>query len=146
MGVRMLSGARVRARARLPGPVGLASAGAGIGGLSALVGIGGGSLTVPFLAGCGIGMRNAVATSSACGLPIALAGALGFALAGWDAAHLPAWTAGYVHGPALAAVVLASAPLAPAGAWMAHRVPVAALRRVFGLLLLVIGGRMMWPA
>ncbi|MGD8308524.1 MAG: sulfite exporter TauE/SafE family protein [Chromatiales bacterium] len=143
VGARMLVGWRPEGGRGLPGAWGLAATGTGIGGLSALVGIGGGSLTVPFLAWCGVGMRGAVATSSACGLPIALAGSLGFAAAGWGDARLPPEATGYVHGYALIGVAAASASLAPFGAWLAHRLRTVALRRVFAVLLLVIGGRML---
>ena len=142
-GVRMLVSRQVEPRRGLPGSWGLVGAGTGIGSVSALVGIGGGSLTVPFLAGCGVAMRNAVATSSACGLPLALAGAVGFIAAGWGDGRLPRPTAGFVHGYAAVAVAAASASLAPVGAWLAHRLPVAALRRVFGVLLAGIGARML---
>jgi uncharacterized membrane protein YfcA len=57
-----------------------------IGVVSAIVGIGGGSLTVPFLNWCNVAIRQAVATSAACGLPIALAGTLGFIVTGLNTA------------------------------------------------------------
>ena len=72
--------------------------GLGIGGVSALVAIGGGSLSVPFMTWCNVKMQNAIGTSAAIGLPIALSGTLGYVVNGWgrgDAAihrrlHLPA--------------------------------------------------------
>ncbi len=84
---------------RLPGTGGLAAAGGVIGGISSLFGIGGGSLTVPFLSWCRLPMQNAVAISAACGLPIALAGSLGFVITGWGRPELPAWSLGYVYLP-----------------------------------------------
>ena len=144
VGARMLLGKGERLAGQLPGTLGLSAAAVGVGGLSALVGIGGGSLTVPFLARCGVDLRNAVATSSACGLPIALAGAAGYAVAGWGEAQLPPAASGYVYWPAVVGVVFASVPLAPLGAMLAHRLPVRTLRRTFGGLLLVVGLRMLW--
>jgi uncharacterized membrane protein YfcA len=119
-------------------------AGGIIGAVSALVGIGGGSLTVPWLSWKGIPMVNAVATSSACGLPIALAGALGFAFTGWGKEALPPLASGYLYWPAIAGIVISSYLLAPLGARLAHGLPVIVLRRVFALLLLLIGFRLLF--
>ena len=114
-------------------------AGVGIGVVSAMVGIGGGALTVPFLHLLGVDMKRAVATSSACGLPIAVAGAGSFMVMGWGVAGLPEGSLGYVYWPVALIVVLTSALLAPLGALLAHRLPGSRLRRVFGLFLLVVG-------
>lgn len=127
----------------LPGTPGMLAAGAGIGALSALVGIGGGTITVPFLSRVGIDMRRAVATSSACGVPIAVAGALGFMAVGWGREGLPAASTGFVYWPAVAAILAASVPMAPIGAHLAHRLPVGQLKRVFAVLLLVLGARLL---
>ncbi len=144
VGVRMLRGAAgVVARTGLPGVGGMAAAGGGIGALSSMVGIGGGTLTVPFLAASGVGMREAVATASACGLPIALAGSIGFAVVGWGHPGLPAGALGFIHLPAALAVVAASVPCARTGAHLAHRLPLVALRRLFAVLLLVVGARLL---
>ena len=78
--------------------------GTGIGALSTLLGIGGGTATVPLLVYCNVSIHQAVGTSAACGLPIALAGAIGFVVAGWGEAGLPAESSGYVYWPAVAAV------------------------------------------
>jgi len=109
-----------------------------IGVASAIFGIGGGSLVVPYLNATGVRMQQAVATSSACGVPIAIAGATGFIVAGWANTHLPVGAVGYVHLPSLAALVLASMPMARMGAGLAHRLPATVLRRVFALLLMLV--------
>jgi uncharacterized membrane protein YfcA len=144
VGVRLLMtpAVSVSASRPLPGRAGLASVGGGIGMLSSLVGIGGGTLTVPFLSSRGIGMRQAVGTSAACGLPIAVAGALGFVLTGWGRAGLPAFSTGFVYWPAVLAMLVASMPVAPLGARLAHALPVALLKRLFGILLLLIAVRL----
>jgi uncharacterized protein len=144
VGVRLLMtpAASVAASRPLPGRAGLAGVGSGIGMLSSLVGIGGGTLTVPFLSSRGIGMRQAVGTSAACGLPIAVAGALGFVLTGWGRAGLPAFSTGFVYWPAVLAMLVASMPVAPLGARLAHALPVALLKRLFGILLLLIAARL----
>lgn len=114
-----------------------------IGTVSAMVGIGGGAMTVPFLHATGVEMRRAVATSSACGLPIALAGAGSFMVAGWGVEDLPAGSAGFVYWPVALIIVLTSALLAPVGAALAHRLPGTRLRRFFAILLLVIGFKLL---
>ena len=136
VGLRMLVGPRGPDHRPLPGRLGLAAVGGAIGGISALVGIGGGTLTVPFLSGRGLEMRQAVGTSAACGLPIALAGALGFILVGWGREGLPAWSTGFVYWPAVGLILAASIPSAPWGARLAHALPMVLLRRAFAMLLL----------
>ena len=127
----------------LPGTAGMTVAGAAIGALSAVVGIGGGTLTVPFLVWCNTTLRRAVATSSATGLPIAVAGAAGFALTGWGEPRLPAWSSGYIYWPALVGIAAASVVFAPLGARLAHTLPVHVLRRFFAIFLAVLGARML---
>ncbi len=127
----------------LPGDWGMAGAGSVIGLISAVVGIGGGTVTVPFLQWCNVTMRQAVATSAACGLPIAIAGAIGFVALGWDASALPSWSSGYLYWPALAGIVVASTAFAPLGARLAHRLPAAMLKRFFALFLAFLGLRML---
>jgi uncharacterized membrane protein YfcA len=123
----------------VPGGWVLAGAGTVIGWLSSLVGIGGGSLTVPFLNYCGIQMRQAVGTAAAGGIPIAWAGAVGFVIAGWGLAALPPGQLGYVSIPGFLSLVVASVLVAPLGAKLAHSLPQLVLKRAFALLLLVIG-------
>ena len=123
----------------LPGPLGMGGAGGVIGTISAVVGVGGGTLTVPFLTWCNVEMRRAVATSAACGLPIAIAGAAGFLVTGWGHEGLPAWSSGYLYWPAFAGIVAASSLTAPIGAWIAHTLPTAVLKRIFALFLAGLG-------
>jgi len=120
-------------------PLLLFGAGSVIGLLSALIGIGGGSLTVPFLTWRGVPIRQAVGTAAACGVPIAWAGAAGFIAAGWNVAGRPEPSLGYVVLPAFAAIALASVVTAPLGARLAHRLPPQLLKRAFATLLLAIG-------
>ncbi|WP_295800594.1 sulfite exporter TauE/SafE family protein [uncultured Microbulbifer sp.] len=129
---------------RVPGKVGLSAAGAFIGWASAIFGIGGGSLTVPFLSRCHVVMQRAVATSAACGLPIAVAGALSFAWQGWGNAQLPAWSSGYIYWPAFLGIVLTSAWFAKLGALLAHRLSPQLLKNCFAGLLFFIGVRFIW--
>ena len=130
----------------LPGTAGMGLAGGLIGLLSALLGIGGGTLTTPFLLWHGIDIRRAVGTSATCGLPVALAGATGFAIAGLGRPAQPGLNTGFIVWPAMAAVTVTSVLLAPAGASLAHRLPRTVLRRVFALFLLLVGVKMLWLA
>ena len=136
---QMFLEAQPRATRALPGTPGLLGAGAVIGALSALIGIGGGSLTVPFLSWRGVPIRQAVGTSAACGVPIAWAGVAGFVLAGAGVAGRAGLSAGYVSLAAFAGLAGASVLAAPLGARLAHRLPPRALKRAFALLLVVVG-------
>jgi uncharacterized membrane protein YfcA len=127
---------------RLPGMFGV---GGVIGGISSLVGIGGGTMTVPFLVWCNLRMQEAVATSSACALPIASAGAAGFMMTGWSSSQLPASSLGFVYLPAFVGIVLASILFAPVGAWLAHRLPANTLRQFFAIFLVLLGFYMFTP-
>lgn len=127
----------------LPGRWGQSIAGTVIGALSALLGIGGGTLSVPFLTWCNVPMRQAIATSAACGLPIALAGAAGYMLHGWHLDGLPNGATGYLYWPALLPITLASITTAPLGARLAHTLPVPLLKRLFAGVLVVIGVKML---
>jgi uncharacterized protein len=123
----------------LPGLAGLSGVAILIGAISALVGIGGGTMTVPFLVWCQVEMRQAIATSAACGLPIALAGAAGFILSAWQMPDLPPWSTGYIYWPAALAIVSVSIFFAPLGARLAHRLPATQLKRLFALFLTGLG-------
>jgi hypothetical protein len=137
--VQLSLGLRPKAERGLPGPFGVSAAGGVIGVISAILGIGGGTLTVPFLTWCGVSIQKAVATSAACGLPIAVAGSLAYVAMGWNVAGLPAAAAGYVYIPALAGVAAASVLSAPLGARLAHRLSATALKRVFAVFLAALG-------
>ncbi|APE30080.1 hypothetical protein BOX17_03390 [Halomonas aestuarii] len=122
-----------------PGPASMGLAGAVIGGVSALFGIGGGTLSVPWLSRCGATMTQAVGTSSACGLPIALFGAATFVVVGWGNPMLPAGAVGFVMMPAFLGIVIASVPCARLGVILAHRLSARVLRLSFAALLAVVG-------
>jgi uncharacterized protein len=128
---------------RLPGNLGMLGAGSTIGMVSSLVGIGGGSLSVPFMMWCNIAVHEAIGTSAAIGLPIALAGTAGYILNGFYAPDLPQYSLGYVYLPALFGIMAASVLTAPIGVRLAHSLPVDKLKRLFAVLLLVVGTRML---
>ena len=123
----------------LPNAAGLATAGGGNGVASAIFGIGGGTFTVPYLTLHGVGMANAVASASACGLPIALAGAVGFMYAGWHETLLPSGAIGFVYLPAFVGISITSLIFARLGATLAHRLPADTLKKLFACLLVLVG-------
>jgi uncharacterized membrane protein YfcA len=129
---------------RLPGTIGLATVGALIGTLSSLVGIGGGTLSVPFLIYCNCPARSAIGTSASIGIFIALAGSTGYIAAGWQVTGLPESSLGFVYLPAFAGITLASIVSAPLGVRLAQRLPVALLKKLFALLLYALGLKMLW--
>ncbi len=141
--MQMLFGFKPKPSRSLPGNLGLGITGAGIGMVSTVLGIGGGSLTVPFLSWCNVAIRQAIATSAACGLPIAVAGAFGFLLTGWDHTSLPPISSGFIYWPAVIGIVITSSITAQSGAWLAHTLPVDTLKKVFAILLFIIGLRIL---
>jgi uncharacterized membrane protein YfcA len=139
---QMLLDIKPKPHRQLPGVLPMSGIGVVIGGISSLVGIGGGSMSVPFMAWCNVAMHTAIGTSAAIGFPIALAGAAGYVVNGWMA-QLPQHTFGFIYLPALTGVALASVLTAPLGARMAHALPIAMLKKVFALLLLVMGTKLL---
>lgn len=127
---------------RLPSLPGYLGAGTVIGGVSALGGIGGGIMTVPYLAWHAVPLRMAVGTAAACTFPVALAGALGYAVAG-QGTPMPPGSTGYLYWPAIAVIALLSMVTAPYGARLAHRLPVKQLRRLFAVLLVAVAADML---
>ena len=141
--LQMFTGMQPAGRFGLPGTAGLAGAGSLIGGASAFFGIGGGSMTVPFLSACRMAMINAVATSAACGLPIALFGALVYGWQGMASPGLPPLSSGYIFWPAFIGIAVASMPCARLGARLAMRLPERVMKKSFALLLLVIASQLL---
>ncbi|MEI6827978.1 MAG: sulfite exporter TauE/SafE family protein [Desulfuromonadales bacterium] len=140
---QMLLNIKPKPHRQLPGLTALFGVGGVIGGVSSLVGIGGGSLSVPFLTWCNVAIHRAIGTSAAIGFPIAVAGAAGYVVNGLSA-QLPPYSFGFVYLPALAGIATASIVTAPVGAKLAHSLPVDRLKKIFALLLIVMGTKMMW--
>jgi uncharacterized membrane protein YfcA len=142
--VQMILNLKPKASRELPGAAGVVAVGTGIGAVSALVAIGGGSLTVPFLTWCNVRVQQAIGTSAAIGFPIAVGGSLGYVFNGWGHPGLPQWSLGYVFLPAFIWLVPSSMLTAPLGARLAHRLPVATLKRLFAGVLIVLAAKMLW--
>ncbi|MBU1176276.1 MAG: sulfite exporter TauE/SafE family protein [Alphaproteobacteria bacterium] len=117
-----------------------------VGYLSALMGVGGGALSVPTLVAFGHRMHKAVGTGAALGVLIAVPGTLGFIISGFTLEGRPPLSLGYVNLPALFLVGLTASLFAPVGAALAHRLDQVVLKRVFAIYLLVVGGRMILQA
>ena len=120
-----------------PQGIGMSLAGVGIGIVSALVGIGGGSMTVPLLVWRGVPPVRAVGSSSACGVAIGLSAAAGYA-SGGAVAGMPSGSIGYVFLPAAIGIAITSLAMAPVGAALAHRISPLALKRIFAGFLLAM--------
>ena len=142
--LQMLVYKAVEQSSSVPKPLLLGIAGTGIGSLSTLFGIGGGALTTPFLTFNGVKIHHAVGAAAACGFPIALAATLVYGSATIPAAHLPESTLGYIFLPAWLGIVVISAPCARLGALLAHRTNARLLQKLFGIVLLLLGGRFVW--
>ena len=140
----MLFGKKPQGVRTLPTPIYISCIGSGIGLLSSFVGIGGGTMSVPFMTFCSIPMHTAVGTSSAIGFPIAVAGTLGYIVGGYNVQNLPEFTLGYVHLLAFASIAIASFLTAPIGARLAHNLPVPTLKRIFACFLIFISSKMLW--
>ncbi|HCO76658.1 MAG TPA: hypothetical protein DIT50_00395 [Rhodocyclaceae bacterium] len=129
---------------QLPGWLGLGFAGFVIGAVSALVAIGGGTLTVPFLTWCNVPVAHAIGTSAALGIPISITGTIGYVVNGWHDPNLPPFSLGYVYLPAVIGVSATSILTAPIGARWAHRLPVPVLKRILAGVLLLLLAKMLW--
>lgn len=141
--LNMVLGLKPKAHRPLPSTPVFIGAGGIIGAISALVAIGGGSLTVPFLMWYSVSIRQAIATSAAVGLPIALAGALGYILNGLGTQGLPAYSLGFVSLPAAVLISVTSFFTAPLGARLTHTLPVDVLKKVFAVLLVALSIKML---
>jgi uncharacterized membrane protein YfcA len=117
-----------------------------LGGFSALLGIGGGTITVMTMVICNRSVHQAVATAAGVGFIIGLPGAIGFLLMGQNVNNLPYGTFGYINVPALVAISAGSILTAPIGAKWAHSLDEVSLKRMFGLYLVVVSISMYYKA
>jgi uncharacterized membrane protein YfcA len=126
----------------LAGNIILSFAGSVIGAISALVSIGGGSLTVPYLAWQNINIKKAIGTSAAIGLPISIAGTLGYIVNGWGVDSGLNHSYGFVYLPAVLLISVTSFFTAPLGASVAHKMNVNSLKKAFAVLLIILSLKM----
>jgi uncharacterized protein len=143
---QMVRDKKTKPTRHLPGPWGLGLIGIVIGLLSAVVGAGGGFISVPFMTWCNVPIHQAVGTSAALGFPLALAGTVGYIWSGWSLEGLPSGTLGFIFWPALFIIASASVCTAPIGAKTAHAMNVKQLKRSFGVVLYLLAAYMLYKA
>ncbi|WP_251978814.1 sulfite exporter TauE/SafE family protein [Salinicola avicenniae] len=139
MALKMLLAPPPNPQGRVPQRWPMTAAGGVIGGVSTLFGVGGGVMSVPWLSRFTSRMTEAVGTSSAIGLPIALIGTITNIVVGWGEPGLPSGATGFVMWPAFLGLIVTSVPMARVGVKIAHALPARTLRRIFALLLIVVG-------
>ena len=142
--VQMFANVKPKPTRQLPGKAGMTGVAVIVGIVSSLVGVGGGVITIPLMSLCNVPMRQVIGTSAALGLPIAVAGTVGFIVTGLGKEHLPALSFGYVYLPALAGIVIGTFVTVPWGAKMAHTMPVTRLKKIFAIILFILATRMLW--
>ncbi|MCK4869770.1 MAG: sulfite exporter TauE/SafE family protein [Gammaproteobacteria bacterium] len=140
---RMLLATKPKPTRTLPGKFGTSLIGFIIGAKSGILGIGGGAITIPVLSYCNVPTRNIVAISVACSLTIALIGSITFALTGMHATNLPAWSTGYIYWPGFLGISITAPLCAQFGAYFSHKLPVTTLKRILGVILLLIAAQML---
>ena len=143
---QMLLDRKPKPSRQMPGPTGCATAGGVIGFVSGLVGAGGAFISVPFMSWCNVPVHNAVATSAALGLPIALANVAGHLMGGRHLVNPVPGSFGYLWLPGVVLLASASVLCAPLGARMSYRMNVRQIKRLFALLLYGIAAHMLWRA
>ncbi len=137
---QMLLSLKLKALKSLPSVSFNVFSGAGIGIISSLAGIGGGSLTVPYLNYHGVEMRKAIGCASLCGVFLAFSGMLGFIFFGLKQSEpLPVFSLGYVYLPALLGIVLTSVITTRFSAKFVSRLPSLIIKRIFAMFLLLVG-------
>ena len=142
--LQMLLNLKPKPTRQLPGRLGMTLAGTGIGAISSLVSIGGGVISVPFMLHHNIPIREAIGTSAALGLPIAIGGTIGYIATGLALPALPGGTLGFVYLPALFTLAAGSVFTTHLGAKAAHRLPIKILKQWFAVLLFVLATKMLW--
>lgn len=134
----------VALRDGLPGLLGTSALGVSIGGLSTLMGIGGGTLSVPILHALRTPMHVAVGTGAALGMVISLPGAVAFVINGLGVPNRPPTAVGYVDLLGMALIVPATMLTTQWGARLAHATDARLLRRLFALFLALTSLRMFY--
>ena len=111
--------------------------------VASLMGIAGGAILVPVLSYLGMALRQAIGLATVCGVAVAVFGSASFIYTGWQQSALPPYSLGYIYLPALFAIVIASSCFAKFGVKMASQLPVATLKRIFALFLLIVAIKML---
>lgn len=142
--VNMLLGAKPKPNRSLPSKLSLTATGSAIGGVSALVSIGGGTLSVPFLYWHSVDLKRAIGTSAGIGFPIAVSGTIGYLINGWGKIDDDPYVVGFIYLPAVIFISAISMLTAPLGVKLAYRLPVDTVKRIFAVLLFALSAKMLW--
>lgn len=142
LAVQLLFDLKPKSRHALPGAWGLFAFGAVMGVISSFAGIGGAVLSIAFLTWCNLRLHDAIGTAAAIGVPLAIAGTIGFIVTGLTDTSLPVGSLGYVYLPAFVGIAITSMVVAPLGARLAHRLPVDTLRKIFVIVLVGLALKM----
>lgn len=143
LATRMLIDSKPETGKELPGAGILSLVAASIGLISSLTATGGAALVVSFLVKRQTSIHKAIGTAAAIGWPLAVAGTLGYFLAGLSETELPAYSVGYIYLPATAGIVITSVILAPVGARLTHKTQARTLRKIFAVLLYILATKML---
>ena len=143
LSAQMLFGRKPQPGAMPQTVAGSSAAAATVGVISSLTATGGAALIVAYLVKRGTLIHQAIGTAAAIGWPLAAAGTAGYVLTGWGQSGLPEYSIGYVYGPALAGIVIASMLLAPVGARLSHRTPGTLLKKIFAVVLFLLATKML---
>ncbi len=144
--LQMIFDKKPKSTREMPGILGMNIVGIAIGGISSLVGIGGGTVSVPFMLWHNVEVRRAIGTSSAIGIPIAVAGCAGYLINGLSVQNLPEYSIGFIFLPALVGIVICSIFSAPLGAKLVYILPVTRIKKFFAILLFIVGTNMLFTA
>ena len=142
--LRMILSRPTKVVRQLPRPLILSSSTALLGGVSGLIGIGGGALLVPFLTFFSVNMKKAIGCSAASGIVIAIFGTIGYVSSGLGTTNLADGFIGFVYLPALFGIVVTSAVFAQLGAKATQFLPVGIIKKIFAILLVIVAIRMLF--
>jgi uncharacterized membrane protein YfcA len=129
---------------KLPGPWILRVVGFVIATISTLLGIAGGVLIGALFNIWHMSTKQVVGTNAAVGLPITIPATIGLMMIGWHQANLPSYSVGYIYLPALVSIIVPSLITVPLGVWIAHRVRVSFLKKIFAIVVLAMGLKMLF--
>ncbi len=142
--VKTLAGFNPNSLWRLPKPIGIFGVGSVIGGLSGMLGIGGGVFNVPFLLACKVPVKKAVGTSAALSWSVAISGALSYLWSGLQVASLPEGTYGFCYLPVAITLIITTSIFAPIGVRLTHKLSPKLMRIIFGLMLLAVSTKILF--
>ncbi len=144
--INMLADRKPKPTRQLPGPAGLSTVGCVIGCIAGLVGIGGGTMSIPYLLWNNMPMLRTIGSAAAISFPAAVSGAIGNVFNGWNTPGLPNGSLGFVYLPGLLCLVSMSMLMAPAGARLAHSLPAPTLKKCFACVLILVAAKMLYDA